>query len=494
MSFSFNKSQAIVKIIGANTIPSKGDRQSYRSLAQYKAGLATAKKNGETNLQELYRKEIQNIRARLRMMRPQEYMFEITLKRYNYKCEVSAQYEVTEKRKDDFKNLIKEAINHAIRKARKKLKPQLFGVRVGPIIVSKLGDKKGGSVYTEEGSFLKAHVQKNARTVYEGKAPSLPRKYIGIEIEFCAPIREEQFVLKLFQNGIHKFAQLKQDGSLRPKEKEFGYELAILLEESNYKKGLKKITDLLASVKAVAKDRRCGLHVHLDMRRRNKDLVYNNLVACQYALLSIVDPTRYNNEFCRLVNTRKFPTEFTGERQERYKTINAAAYYKFRTLEVRMHEGSVDSNEITHWVDLLIKLGNYSKKMKYDVTKLSILQQRLKLKKKLYNYALERSCTWQVQNNEHTREMRNDIGDEGRPAINNRLQRLNDVLNAMPEQATPRIEPLFAITAQPNITTGHVTFQTMPATPADFFAGPTDEEMNEMLDNQEQIAQNEDGN
>jgi hypothetical protein len=351
-------------------------------------------------------KEIQNCirecREGLSEPRFQEIIYEVYVKQYNQTVVVEyttqqlppgPQYIAL------IKKMLKEVTQQGIQQARLNLKEGQPPSKFGKFYAAFDGKKKNGRVFKESGEVLRMYVEKNLKSLYDDKIPVEPKKYIGIELEFCAPIKQNEFAIKLFHKGIHKYAQLKKDGSLRPKEEEGenGYELAILLEETNYKKRLKEIINTLKEVGAVAQDRRAGLHVHIDMRKRKRDLVYSNLVACQHALLSIVDPKRHDNEFCRTVRSRKFPTEFTGERTERYKTINAAAFYKYKTLEVRMHEGSVDYVQITNWVDLLIKIANYNKKLKSSVYKISSLKKRIALNKKLHDYIQDRSCYWQVR-------------------------------------------------------------------------------------------------
>lgn len=387
----------------------KAERIIYKELMNWKKRFAEYKKTNDQSGMEQVRPNIQHYRKLLRKCREQAYVLRVYVKKYKTKHDIELDYDTHNHSLTTFREFLKTAENEGIREARSRLKTNPAPRSIAGKILMRMGSKKTGFTYIDPDSILKAHVAKNMSNLYSDKTPALQKKYIGIEIEFCSPMSEQALALRLFQKGIQKFAQLKTDGSLRPKDKENGYELAILLEEGSYKKGLKQVIDILDSVKAVVKDRRCGLHVHLDMRRRNKDLVYNNLVACQYALLSIVDPIRYNNEFCQVVNTRLFPQEFTGERSERYKTINAAAYYKYKTLEVRMHEGSVNYKDITNWVDLLIKLANYSKRLKNNVTRVPTLKDRLGLKKNLYKYVIERSCSWQVQNSDNIRHMREDI-------------------------------------------------------------------------------------
>lgn len=444
MSKIINTKRARIQIIHIeDKTPPQNLKRIFRNIKDLKAQLATmiALKEKKVNI-EFLRRDIQHQRSLYKIKDSElqkKYTFSIFVHKYQKEVQIALHYTPGawgKKKKEEtnphplaqFKDFLNEAVNEAMRVLRRDLKPRISMQRYGAAYIEKFGNKKVGTVNVQEMSVLKMHVQKNIKNLYDGKTPTTPKKYIGVELEFCAPIKEELFALKLFQHGIHKYAQLKQDGSLRPNKelKEYGFELAILLEETSYKKGLKKITNLLREVKAVARDRRCGLHIHLDMRRRNKDLVYNNLVACQYALLSIVDPSRYNNEFCQIVKNRKIPTKFTGDRHERYKTINAAAYYKFKTLEVRMHEGSVSFDEITHWIDMLIKIANYTKKLKDDVTELDIMQRRFKFKSKLYTYALERSCSWQLQNNTQTQHMREDIENLQHAVDRNRIRPIDE--------------------------------------------------------------------
>lgn len=265
------------------------------------------------------------------------------------------------------------------------------------------GKFKKGMIFAEPGQVLKIYIKKNLKELYAIKKPVSADKHVGVELEFCAPISEDLLALKLFNAGIHKYAQLKKDGSLRPFPGETAFELAVLLKQSDYKKDLKKITDLLASVGAKAEERRCGLHVHLDMRHRNKTIAYSNLVDCQNMLLALVHPERRDGEFCETVYSRKFPTKFTeNKRTMRYKTINASAYYMHKTLEVRMHEGSVDYDQISNWISLLTRIVDFKKPIKKSIKSLTNLKKKFKLSKRVYDYSVDRYCYFQV-NNETTR-------------------------------------------------------------------------------------------
>lgn len=265
--------------------------------------------------------------------------------------------------------------------------------------------KNKGRVFSKPNQILKIYVEKNVKNLYVPKKPENNANHIGVEIEFCASISEENLALQLFRSGLHKFTELKKDGSLRPIAGEHGYELAMIFREGNYKKELKRVCSFLESIKATATDRRCGLHVHLDMRKRNKELVYHNLVSAQNALWRIVDPRRYDGEFCRIVKDKKFPKSFTGDRQERYKTINAASYFRHKTLEIRMHEGSIDFASISNWIDVLLKIANYKKKVVGQIQELEKLKKRFNLRDKTYRQLVDKSCYWQVNFSEDARQI-----------------------------------------------------------------------------------------
>lgn len=412
---SYDLKRAKVTILKRTKV--KVDKAPFRNIRMHQAEIKRLREQGRAHDHpdmRGYRAAIKELRYNAKQFNNEKIIFEVFVKQYKSVVSIEWYFQhcpLGPLYREAFQNMILEVIKQAIQVSRARIKPYTGSDRIGNFTSEFCGDKKKGRVFAKAGEILRIYVEKNIKSLYTDKTPVEPKKYIGIELEFCAPIKENEFAIKLFKSGIHKFAQLKKDASLRPLDNEVGYELAILLEENNYKKRFKQITDLLTQVGAVSQDRRAGLHVHIDMRKRNKDLVYNNLVACQYALLSVVDPKRIDNEFCRIVESRKFPTEFTGQREERYRTINAAAFYKYKTLEIRMHEGSIDYTQITNWVDLLVRVANYSKKLKNDVTKVTTLGKRISLDKRLLGYIQDRSCFWQVRNGDNTQRLRNRMAD-----------------------------------------------------------------------------------
>jgi hypothetical protein len=359
--------------------------------------LKASPKSLDGRLNKNTQSKIAHFRRVLRADYPRIYRFVITFKRY--KATINFEIEFNPRIHRHLAKLIKEQIRAELGKYRHELRVNTDDYTVmneHPVKI--IGSRfKKPRIYAIPGQFYKIGLKRKVRALYDPKIPTENIKYIGLELEFCAPIPELDFALKLYNLEVHKYAQLKKDGSLRPKLGEMGYELAILLPESNYIRPLRQLCKILEEVGAVAKERRCGLHVHLDMRRRKKDIVYNNLVACQTVFFKFLDPERNDNEFCRLVSSRVFPTKFKNDREERYKTVNAAAYYKYRTLEVRMHEGSVNFKDITNWVRLLVRVANHKTRIKNDIIELTQLKKRIRIDAKMNEFFQDKICFWQLQ-------------------------------------------------------------------------------------------------
>jgi len=339
--------------------------------------------------------EINDARNTMRVPLSTTYRGTVYLKQYQKSYHFSMNFNPEQNK---WHKLLQETMNQVLSDHRKSLKVVEHSWNVGDREFEIIGFPwNKGHIFSKPGQIYKQYLKKKTANLYKTKIPEKPNKYIGVELEFCAPIAELDFAVKLWKSGVDTFTQIKEDRSLRPKPGETGYELALLFPERHYKRHLRKICKILAEVGAKGEDRRCGLHVHLDMRRRKKEIVYNNLIACQGILTKFLDPKRTNNEFCRLVKSRAFPTQFDGSREERYKTINAASYYKYKTLEVRMHEGSVNFTDISNWIDLLVKIANHKVRIKPDIKELTVLKKRFKLDNKMRGFFQDKTCYWQLQ-------------------------------------------------------------------------------------------------
>jgi len=104
----------------------------------------------------------------------------------------------------------------------------------------------------------------------------------------------------------------------------------------------------------------CGLHVHLDMRdllnegKRTTTRVHN-LVQCLPFLSSLVPESRRSNSFCKLGKTDRNSSD------RRYYAINTESMKKHKTIEVRLHSGTVEFEKITNWVKLLYSITRFKR-------------------------------------------------------------------------------------------------------------------------------------
>lgn len=211
--------------------------------------------------------------------------------------------------------------------------------------------------------------------------PATKDNYLGIEIEFIADIDIEAAKEELIAANLDSHCELDIDGSVRwddtdssilpPSVNEDydyiweGFELRVLCKETELFSLLPKIKKFFINIGADV-NKTCGLHVHLDMRNRDLKLMYSKLIAAQDEMFQIVSAHRKANEFCirnKVPNNsyNKFMNEVTEGRDssnvilQRY-AINLLAYLKYKTIEIRAHEGTINTMEIYNWCSYLLSI------------------------------------------------------------------------------------------------------------------------------------------
>lgn len=209
-----------------------------------------------------------------------------------------------------------------------------------------------GGVHPEKNTFLKLYKEKLNRILDVSKKPMSDEAHVGIEIEFFLPNE----YLKLFQGELvsSKYAKMLAlgcDGSLTSTWSGYlGKELRICAPASKLSEVLAFVSDRIKAY-AGRVNTSCGLHVHLDARKVTgylPETMYKNLLTCQAQLYKLVPASRRKNKYC----TRSKVTDY-GHTKSRYKAINSRAIWKYQTLEVRLHSGSIDAEKIEAWVRLL---------------------------------------------------------------------------------------------------------------------------------------------
>lgn len=209
-----------------------------------------------------------------------------------------------------------------------------------------------GGVFETKGLINQIGLKTTANDPYAHKKPRHPKKnYIGIEVEFNqAPnVSQDMIAVALKNAGLARYINVTTDASC-------GWEVRVLLPEDDYIEPLGKIMKVIRDLGHKV-DARCGTHVHFDMRNRDVKLVYENMFKTQKFLRKFVTKNRKNNRFCQMNKAETFDKQLSLG--DRYYSLNVQAYNRHKTLEVRMHQGTLDENELLPWIKLLLKIVNY---------------------------------------------------------------------------------------------------------------------------------------
>lgn len=186
--------------------------------------------------------------------------------------------------------------------------------------------------------------------------PIGPEPHIGLELE-CGVIDLSNLREELAIAGLAIKADVVGDGSVHVPNCE-SVEVRLCCRQRELTDVVQKACKALANAQAKV-NRTCGLHVHIDCRKRDSEKVYARLVRALKWLYAIVSPSRrtvpddgqYGGFYCH----RNRSTRFRGERN-RYRAINAHAFSRHKTIEVRLHHGTIDAAKILPWVRLLLAI------------------------------------------------------------------------------------------------------------------------------------------
>lgn len=180
--------------------------------------------------------------------------------------------------------------------------------------------------------------------------------------------------------------EVKFDGSLECEDGE-GFGIEVTLVFNNKASGFESLNKLCNALNEAGCyiNKTCGLHVHLDVRNLDKEgvrLLGRKLTRCLPVLKHIMPESRHNNRYCRLGMSR-----FGGDR---YFAVNLTSYKKFKTIEIRLHSGTVDFEKIKNWIEVLQAIRK--SEITVPQTKFQQLIDTLNLSDKLVEY-LERRIT-----------------------------------------------------------------------------------------------------
>lgn len=187
----------------------------------------------------------------------------------------------------------------------------------------------------------------------EQQKPKVRKNFVGLEIECLSPQMDDsrRHIQKtILELDLEKYAYIQGDPSIYGEGR--GHEIKLLIPENELLKVLNKFKKVIKKHKLFV-NTSCGLHVHLDMRNRDYRTCLSRLNMMKHLLFSLVDKKRWTNDYCKWESTNMAPCNI---RSDRHLAVNDLSYNKHKTIEVRLHQGSVNVDEIYKWVKLLLNI------------------------------------------------------------------------------------------------------------------------------------------
>lgn len=217
---------------------------------------------------------------------------------------------------------------------------------------------------------------------------SVPRGEIGLEIE----VEGKQLPGVMNRNGeiphaLDKTWTLHTDGSLRnlnDGDQAIEYVLSKPLGRGDFVAALAQFEDKWKAAEATSYNSyRTSVHVHLNVADWSWRTVWSFLTTyfiLEEALVSFADggtKTRIGNKFCLRatdsdyiittlagIGRREFKDPGMSDRDLKYGAVNIAALMRYGSLEFRSLRGTVDTDLIQTWTNILLAVKDYASK--YD--------------------------------------------------------------------------------------------------------------------------------
>lgn len=177
-------------------------------------------------------------------------------------------------------------------------------------------------------------------------------------------MRSELNELENYLN-THSHEDYDEDDDYYPGDR--GYELRVICEQSEVSYVMRQVGKLLKELNAYVNPS-CGLHVHLDMRNRKAHKCFLALLKKQPEMQKLVAPYRLESNYCKPAK------KYHWLDGERYYAINSDSMTDLKTLEIRLHEGTVSAKKIISWVNYLTNIisgEQYEKKSAIAIRKQS---------------------------------------------------------------------------------------------------------------------------
>lgn len=270
------------------------------------------------------------------------------------------------------------------------------------------------NLHFEKGEILRLQKLSQTKEVFQNKVPMSNAPHVGIEIEFISKSDKMKLAELLCKENVHKFVCLHDDNSLR-NEKEYPHkhEVCIVAPEALINEVLLRVTRAIEAAESKV-NWRCGMHVHIDMRNRDVKHCFNNLVRSQNMLYSMNPVSRLTGKtadggsdevYSKKVEFSDFDEAMKNAKGDnrtiRYYGINPFSFSKHKTIEVRIHTGTINYTKIKNWVEILLAIVNSSEKYTREVTKLESFIERFKLSEEISKYMQQRIDKFKDSDGKH---------------------------------------------------------------------------------------------
>ena len=232
-----------------------------------------------------------------------------------------------------------------------------------------------GGVFLAPKSILNIQAaSKPEERIRKSKKPhdKIKANYVGLELELFAELGREELNKEFIKAGLAGTVYIKDDGSIRTEiSSQKAHEVTALFREEYTAETVKKICAVLNSLRVKGSvNNSCGLHVHLDARNRNPEVMYYNFVSSLPMLKNMVPNCRVtNSQYCAINNSKVMASSPhpTGG-STRYQAVNPESYSKYKTVEIRLHSGSINATKIINWIKILTTIANHPTKLENDIT------------------------------------------------------------------------------------------------------------------------------
>ena len=242
-----------------------------------------------------------------------------------------------------------------------------------------------GGVFEKPNSML-GHIIHTEDNIETDKIPYSKDDYVGVEIEMFSKFNRKELNKKFIDNKLTLKVKNKTDSSISPEDNKHPLETTVLFKYNETDTVIKKVCDILKEGEAKVNNS-CGLHVHLDARNKNYDVMFHNLVSCLGVLNKLVPHNRINaTHYCKQNTTTNMKAT-----SDRYQAINPTSYAKYKTIEVRLHSGTVNATKIINFVHILQSIVNKKDKIKDLIDDINVFAETFNISNKLKEYMIKRS-------------------------------------------------------------------------------------------------------